>query len=154
MNAAHWHLVVNHLPIIGGMVTFLVLLYGSIVRNPSIVRLGYMLFVLVAIFSVIATQTGEGAEEYLKNIKAVDDEQILETHVQAADIANYAMIAVGVVALLSLFIKRLRTAIYMPWITLVITVVALLLMARAGNLGGEIMHKEIRNDQIKISTFK
>lgn len=151
MNASHWHLVVNHFPIVGGFIAFLVLLYGIIRRNVSVIKLGYILFVLIAISSVIATQTGEGAEEYLKSIKAVDDEQVLETHVQAADIANYAMIAVGVVALLALLIKRIRTVIYMPWITLILSVVALILMARAGNLGGEIMHKEIRSDSINVS---
>lgn len=150
MNAAHWHLVVNHFPIVGGFITFFVLLYGIIRRNASIIKLGYILFVLIAVSSVIASQTGESAEHYLKSIKAVD-ETILETHVQAADIANYAMITVGVAALLTLLIKRLRTVIYMPWITLVLSIVALLLMARAGNLGGEIMHKEIRSDTINVS---
>lgn len=153
MNAAHWHLVVNHFPIVGGFIAFLVLLYGIIRRNASVIKIGYLLFVLIAISSVVASQTGESAEHYLKSIKAVD-ETILETHVQAADIANYAMIAVGVIALITLLIKGIRTVIYMPWITLVLSIVALLLMARAGNLGGEIMHKEIRSDAINVSSKK
>lgn len=149
-NPAHWHLLVNHFPITGGIIAFLVLLYGILRRNVSVIKPGYILFVLIAISSVIATQTGENAEGYLKSLKAVDA-TILETHVQAADIANYAMIATGIAALVALLIKRLRTAIYMRWITLGLSVVALLLMARAGNLGGEIMHKEIRSDAINIS---
>lgn len=153
MNGAHWHLLVNHLPIVGGMITFLVFLYGSIVRNPSIVKLGNILFVLVAVFSFIAVQTGEGAEEYLKSLKAIDSDDILETHVHAAEIANYAMIAVGLVSLLTLLIKRMRAVIYMPWITLALAAFAMVLMIRAGNLGGEIMHKEIRSNTIKISAI-
>lgn len=34
MNDAHFHLVVNHLPIVGVMIGFLVLLAGLIMKKP------------------------------------------------------------------------------------------------------------------------
>ena len=88
LNAAHWHLLVNHLPIIGGMFGILVLLWGIIRKNAPIVNLSLMLFIACAIFSIIASQTGESAEQYLKSLKVID-EIYLERHVAAADIANY-----------------------------------------------------------------
>lgn len=150
MNAAHWHLVVNHFPIVGGFIAFIVLLYGIILRNSVVIKLAYVLFVLIAVSGVVATQTGESAEHYLESIHAAD-ETMVETHAKAADIANYAMIAVGIAVLLTLLIKRIRTVIYMPWVILALSVVALLLMTRAGNLGGEIIHKEIRSDSLPVS---
>lgn len=145
MNPAHWHLVVNHLPIIGGIFASLILIYGIVFKNESIVKLSYVFFVLTAIFSVVASQTGESAEGYLKSINAVE-ETVLETHVAAADLANYAAIGLGVISLLALLIARIRNYKATPLIILALSLLVAGLMGRAGNLGGEIMHKEIRSD--------
>lgn len=148
INAAHWHLLVNHLPIIGGLFGIIILLWGIIRKNASIINLSLLLFVTCAVFSVIASQTGESAEAYLKNLKAID-EIYLERHVAAADIANYGMIALGALALITLIFERIRNQKFMPYIILLVSIAVFVLMARAGNLGGEIMHKEIRSIQIQ-----
>lgn len=145
MNPAHWHLVANHLPIIGGIFASLILIYGIVFKNESIVNLSYKFFVLTAVFSIIASQTGESAEGYLKSINAVE-ENYLETHVQAADLANYAAIGLGVISLLALLIAKIRNYKAMPLIILALSLLVAGLMGRAGNLGGNIMHKEIRSD--------
>ncbi len=149
-NAAHWHLLVNHLPIIGSLFGILILLWGIIRKSESIVNLSLLLFVICAVFSIVASQTGESAEAYLKNLKAID-EIYLESHVAAADIANYGMIALGALALITLIFKRIRSQKYIPYIILLVSIAVFVLMARAGNLGGEIMHKEIRTDQRQTS---
>jgi len=146
-NAAHWHLLVNHLPIIGCMFGILILVWGIIRKNESFVNLSLIVFLACAIFSIIASQTGESAELYLKSLKAID-EIYLERHVAAADIANYSMIALGVLALITRIFKRIRNLKFMPFIILLVSIIVFVLMARAGNLGGEIMHKEIRTDKI------
>lgn len=155
MNPAHWHLVVNHLPIVGGVFTTLILIYGIVFKNESIVSLSYKLFVLIGVLSIIAAQTGESAEHYLKSLNAVE-ETILETHVQAADIANYAAIALGIISLLTLLVGKIRDFKIadfkaMPIIILILSLVVAGLMGRAGNLGGDIIHKEIRGDSIPYS---
>ncbi len=147
-NAAHWHLLVNHLPIVGGMFGILILLWGIIRKNNLFVNLSLIVFVACAVFSIIASQTGESAEAYLKNLKAID-EIYLERHVAAADIANYGMIVLGLLALITLIFKRIRETKFIPYLILVASIAVFVLMARAGNLGGEIMHKEIRNDKSK-----
>ena len=63
-NAAHWHLLVNHLPIVGGMFGILILLWGIIRKNNLFVNLSLIVFVACAVFSIIASQTGESAEAY------------------------------------------------------------------------------------------
>lgn len=149
MNPAHWHLLVNHLPIIGGLIATLILIWGMLRRSVPIVNLSLVLFVASAVFSIVASQTGESAEHYLKGLNAID-ETYLERHVGAADLANYGMITVGVLSLLTLIIERIRNVSAMPYIILIASIVVLILMARAGKLGGEIIHKEIRNDQVEI----
>lgn len=145
-NAAHWHLLVNHLPIIGSLFGILILLWGIIRKSEIIVNMSMILFVGCAVFSIIASQTGESAEAYLKSLKAID-EIYLERHVAVVDIANYGMIALGALALITLIFKRIRNQMYIPYIILMVSIVVFVLMARAGNLGGEIMHKEIRTNQ-------
>ena len=149
MNPAHWHLAVNHLPIIGGMFASLILTYGIVFKNESIIRLSYKLFVLAAVFSFIASQTGDKAEEYLKSLNAIEL-NYLEVHVQAADIANYAAIGLGILSLLILLVARIRNFRAMPWMILGLSLVVTVLMVRAGNLGGEITHKEIRGDSVLL----
>lgn len=145
LNPAHWHLLVNHLPITGSLIAVLVLLYGIFRKSEAVIKATYWLFVLLAVFAVIATQTGEGAEHFVLDAKLAG-EVIIERHVQVSNIAQWAMIVVGITALAALFIKRLKTMRIMPILILIFSLIAAGLMAWAGLLGGEIMHKEIRTD--------
>lgn len=149
MNPAHWHLLVNHLPIIGGLMATFILLWGMLRRNASIVNLSLFIFIACAVFSIIASTTGESAEHYLKGLNAVD-ETYLERHVGAAEIANYGMIAVGALSMLTLIFERVRNIKAIPYIILIASVIVFILMTRAGTLGGDIMHKEIRTDTLPI----
>ncbi|MDP2412745.1 hypothetical protein [Daejeonella sp.] len=145
LNPAHWHLIVNHLPITGSLIAVLILLYGILRKNEGVIKAAYWLFALMAVFAVVATQTGEGAERFILDAKLAD-EAIIERHVEASNIAEWAMIVVGVTALAALFINRLKTLRVMPVIVFILALIAAGLMAWAGLLGGEIMHKEIRSD--------
>lgn len=153
LNPAHWHLLVNHLPITGSIIGVLILLYGILRKSDAVIKAVYWLFALLAVFAVIAKQTGESAESFILNAKLAD-ETIIERHVQASDTAQWAMIVVGIIALAALFIGRLKTLKAMPLIFLIISIIAAGLMAWAGLLGGEIMHKEIRPVTTKIAGVK
>lgn len=150
-NSAHWHLLVNHLPITGGIIAFLVLAYGILRKTDDVIKAAYWLFTLIAVFSVAATQTGEGAEHMLLNAKLAD-EVMIERHVEASNIAQWCMIAVGLASLAALFVKKLQTVKIMPVLVLLLALVATGLMAWAGLLGGEIMHKEIRGEITAVFT--
>ena len=143
LNSAHWHLLVNHLPITGSIIGILVLAYGILRKSDAVIKAAYWLFALLAVFAVVAKQTGERAERFVLDAKLAE-EAIIERHVQASDIAQWAMIAVGIVALAALFINRLKTLRAMPVIIFILSLIAAGLMTWTGLLGGEIMHKEIR----------
>ena len=148
-NPAHWHLLVNHLPIIGSIIVLFLLVYGILSKSDAVIRAAYWLIVLVAIFTVVASQTGEGAEHFLLDAKLAD-EDIIERHEEAAGIAQWAMVAIGLAALATLFINRLKTLRVMSVTILILSLIVAGLIAWAGLLGGEIMHKEIRKDSVII----
>lgn len=101
LNGAHWHLLVNHMPIIGSLMATLVLSYGLLRRNNAIVQLSFGLFVLVCVATAITDQTGESAEHYLASINALNRSR-LHAHEEAADLANIGMYLTGGLSLLSL----------------------------------------------------
>lgn len=127
----------------------IILLWGMLRRGVPIINLSLVLFVACAVFSIIASQTGESAEHYLKGLNAIDENN-LERHVSAANIANYSMIVVGTLALITLIYERIRNVSLMPYTILISPVVVLMLMATTGKPGGEIIYKEIRNNQLQI----
>jgi len=143
LNPAHWHLLVNHLPIIGSIIGLFILGYGIISKTEVVIKMSYWLFIVLAVFAVIAKQTGEQAEGFIMSAKLAD-ETLIEPHAQAADYAQWAMIILGLIALAALFINRLKMLKVMPLIVLITALVGAGLMGWTGFLGGEIMHKEIR----------
>lgn len=145
LNPAHLHLIVNHLPITGSIIALLFLAYGILLKSEAVIKATYWLLALIAVFAVLATQTGEGAESFLLDAKLANKD-IIELHVQASDTAQWAMIVVGLVALSSLFIQGLKTLRSTPIFVFILLLIAASLMAWAGLLGGEIMHKEIRTE--------
>lgn len=144
-NPAQWHLLVNHMPIIGSIIILFLLAHGILSKSKSVIKAAYWLIVLVAIFTVVASQTGDKAEHFLLDAKLAD-EDIIERHEEAAGIAQWAMIGIGIASLAALFINRLKTSSAMPVIILILSLIVAGLMAWAGLLGSEIMHKEIRKD--------
>lgn len=153
MNGAHWHLLVNHMPIIGGLMTTLVLGYGLFRRNNAIIQLSFGLFVLVSVATVITNQTGESAEHYLASIKALD-RQRLHAHEEAADWANIGMYLTGILSLLALVWQRARQWQLLPTVVFVSALVTFGLMTNVGRLGGLIMHRELRSEQAVTPPIK
>ncbi len=147
MNGAHWHLLVNHFPIVGSLIAAIVLGFGLFRRNESIVQLGFGLFVLMTIATFVTNQTGEQAERYLKSINALD-EKLLHNHEEAADLANIGMYLTGGLSLLALVWQRAKEMRFLPISIFGIALITLGLMANVGRLGGLIMHKELRSEPI------
>jgi uncharacterized membrane protein len=145
INGAHWHLLVNHFPIVGTLLATLVLGYGLIRRQSSISQLSFGLFILMSIATLVANQTGESAEHYLKSIHALDRPR-LHVHEEAADIANIGMYLTGLLSLVMLSWRRARQLRFLPLLIFILSLVTFGLMANVGRLGGLIMHSELRDE--------
>ncbi len=154
LNGAHWHLLVNHFPIIGGLLATMVLGYGLLRYNASVISLSFGLFVLMAVMTLVTNQTGEQAEHYLKSINALDRE-IFHQHEEAANLANIGMYLTGVLSLLSLVWSRARQWRFLPVLIFTFALITFGLMANTGRLGGLIMHKELRDESsVKVPATK
>lgn len=145
MNGAHYHLLVNHLPILGTLFGMLVLVTGFVFKNISIKRTGLGLLIFAAITVFPAHVTGEEAEEVVENIAGIDKHYIHE-HEEAADTFMGILIALGVIAIFTLVVdimnKKFAPILYV--LTILFALITMLFAQKTGTTGGEIQHSEIR----------
>ena len=102
MNGAHWHLVVNHLPIIFPLVGLLVMGTGHISKSEAVKRTAFLIFILGALTTIVAMSTGEGAEEVVEKINGVT-ENYLESHEETAETFAILAYILGAISLLGLW---------------------------------------------------
>ncbi len=148
MNDAHWHLVVNHLPIIFPLVGIIILITGFISKSEAVKRTAFMLFIFGALASIVAMTTGEGAEDIAEKISGVTKKFIHE-HEEIAEtfsILTYILGAISVIGLWASFQKK-SFSNALAIIILVFTFVVLFFGKETGTTGGEIRHTEIRSTE-------
>ena len=138
MNLAHLHLLLNHVPTIGFGLG-IGLLAASLVRDSEdLRRASYVVFFGVALVAIPAYLSGSAAHYILKTEPdlALD---VVTAHQNAAMLALIPMEIAGFMGWLALW--RFRR--WHPPAVLVLSIVAVVLMARAANIGGQIRHPEI-----------
>ena len=155
MNDAHFHLMVNHLPIVGVLIGFLVLLGGYTLKSTQgkIAALG--IFIFSALTAIVAFYTGEGAEAIVENLPGVS-ETFIHKHEEQAELFLRMVLLLGGTSLLTLYFqfKKPPFAKYGFILVLGLSISSLVLSKSVGTSGGEITHIEIRGDNqvIKIDT--
>ena len=144
MNAAHAHLLLNHIPVIGAILGLIVLMWGYYRRNADVRIAAMLLFVIVALLSIPAYLTGEPAEHMINKLPGVD-RKLIHEHEEAAEFAIWIMEALGAASLAGLYFAWREKAVP-RWLNITILVLGLATaaaMARTSNLGGVIRHPEI-----------
>ena len=146
MNDAHWHLVVNHLPIIFPIVGVIVMITGLIFKSEVVKRTAFMIFVFGALAAIVAMSTGEGAEEVVEKISGVTKNHI-ESHEETAEIFAILSYILGGISLFGLWasVKQKHFSSIISIGTLVFAFVLLFFAKETGTSGGEIIHTEIRS---------
>lgn len=145
MNAAHFHLLVNHFPVILPIVGTMVLLIGLLIKSEAVKRTGFLIFILGSISSIVAMTSGEGAEEVVENLAGVT-ENYIEAHEEAAElfaIFSYILGGISLLGFWASFTKKSFTNT-ISIITIIFAGVTLFFGQKAGTTGGEIRHTEIR----------
>ena len=147
MNEAHWHLVVNHFPIIGTIFGFGILVAGLVLKNKTIINTAYILFIVAAIFALASMTTGEGAEEMVEDFPSVG-KRIIHEHEEMAEKLAVVLYVLGAISILGLIlnIKNHSKARLITIVALTISVVAVILGKETGTTGGEVRHTEIRTE--------
>ena len=147
MNVAHWHLVVNHLPIIFPLVGLIVMVAGLISKSEAVKRTAFMIFMLGAVTAITAITTGDSAEKMVEKVSGVTKNYI-ENHEETAQIFALLSYILGGISLLGLWasFKQKKISSIISLGTLVFTFVVLFFAKQTGTTGGEIRHTEIRNN--------
>lgn len=145
-NAAHWHLILNHLPVVGSMAAVLLLGWAWIKNTDDLKRVALASLVLVAVVAIPAFLTGEPSERHIKGLQGLSA-RWMSNHEEMAEVATWVTVAVGGLALAALIVfRKLNT---LPrWVVGVLLLACLVvcgLMARTANYGGKIRHAEIRD---------
>lgn len=145
MNQAHWHLIFNHAPIFGALAGAMLLAAGLLQRQDALLRAGLWTLVLAVVVGLPAQLTGSGAAQVVKDMPRVS-QALIKNHAEAARAGYWVLVATGTLALLSTLQLQQRAvrARQFVWATLLGAVLSFGLLARAGNLGGQISHPEIR----------
>jgi len=148
MNPAHLHLIFNHVPIVGSFFALVLLGVGLLRRNETLTRAGLVAVLAAAIMCIPAQLTGEGAEEVIEDRLNISHHLIHE-HEEAAEVGFVALEITGALALFGLLLlgRRSPKSTLVAGLTLAGAVVSFGLLARAGNLGGEISHPELRTEK-------
>ena len=146
MNGAHWHLVVNHLPIIFPIVGIIVMITGLISKSEAVKRTAFMIFVFGALAAIAAMNTGESAEEVVEKINGIS-ENFIKSHEETAETFAILAYMLGGISLLGLWasFKQQTFSSLISIATLIFAFVVLFYAKQTGTTGGEIRHTEIRN---------
>lgn len=145
MNASHWHLVLNHIPVLGTVFGLGLLAFAIWRKRDEVKKAALGSLVIVALLSVPAYLTGEPAEGMVKGLPGVAQD-FIEHHEDAATVSFIGVLVVGVGALTGLILFR-RGMTVPGWFSAMILVALLIvscLMAWTANLGGQVRHTEIR----------
>jgi uncharacterized membrane protein len=134
----------THLPIIGSLLGTLVLMYGLWAKSNETKLAAYYLLVISSLGAVVSWLTGEGAEESVEKIQGVS-KQAIDQHEGFALIGLVALIVLGCIALMGLFLTFKRSVFInrVAYLTLFTGLISFGIIAWTGYLGGQIRHSEI-----------
>ena len=145
MNAAHLHVILNHIPIVGVPIGLGLLVYGMIRRSTEVKRASLLVFIAMGVIAVPTFLAGQGAEDIVEHLPGVSHD-VIENHEGAGTVALIVTASLGA---LSLFILlwSFRTATVSGLAAVVLLASAGAVsgwLAWTGNLGGKIRHTEFR----------
>jgi hypothetical protein len=143
MNAAHIHLLFNHLPVFACAAAAMLLAYALIKDSEPYRKLSYVLLVIAGLSAPAVSFSGQRAEERVEGIPGVYRSDLHE-HEEAGEAATAAMLALGALAIGNLALYafpntgRIRGRIAL--LILVGSLSAFAWSAWTANLGGKIRH--------------
>ena len=146
MTAAHWHLIISHLPIIGTTISIILLISGLLLKNGQLKLIAIIFILIMSVFGFLVHETGEKAEQQLKDEQSIN-EAAIEAHEEAAKPAFVVHNIAGFLSIMALLFYKKKKKLFNIIGILIISssLSAAALMSYAGYLGGKIRHTEISN---------
>jgi hypothetical protein len=146
MNAAHFHLLVNHLPLAGLLFGLLLLVGATLFNSKPVTNTAYLILILAAVLVFPAYFSGEGAEHTLMDKVQGIEKSLIHEHEEAALFSFILTLVVGALAGVTLFINsgKKKENKFLVYLLMIVGLFALASIAQVAKLGGEIRHTEIR----------
>ncbi|HWN97005.1 MAG TPA: DUF2231 domain-containing protein [Methylomirabilota bacterium] len=142
MDWVHLHLALNHIPVVGIPFAILVVICGWVRPRREVFMLGLWLTAITSAAAIAIKFTGDEAAAVLN--KTADP--FVAQHEQSADQATTAVFFLLIASVAALFLgrkgRRVPKMVLVTW--LIIGAATCVMLARTANLGGQIVHSEIR----------
>jgi uncharacterized membrane protein len=140
---AYLHLLSNHVPILGSLFGVLLLVVALVKPNLNTTLSAYLILLLSGIGGIVAYFTGEPAEESVEHIPGISH-KLIHVHEEMAENALIFVFLLTAAAVVGLWAERAqwKSARKIERFTLVIGIIAFILFAFTGYLGGHIRHGE------------
>jgi hypothetical protein len=152
MDAAHLHLMINHLPIMGTPLVAGLLFWGLIRRSRDVLRAALGAAVIVAVLSYPVFLTGEPAEEQVEDAPWMQ-ERLIHEHEERAEAGLIAILLTG--ALGAVVLWQSRAGGNVPTSTASLTLAGLVVSAGlfgwSALAGGLIRHDELRAGSSRVT---
>ncbi|MFI5170962.1 MAG: hypothetical protein ACHQFW_01150 [Chitinophagales bacterium] len=147
ISPAHWHLLLNHFPVVLSITGVLFIIASLAVKKEYLKSGGIMILIVAAILSWPAFETGKNAEEPVEEIAGISHEAI-HTHERIANNGFRIMVATGIIALITLILvnRKNKAAKIFFILTLFAGLASAIYLSYVSYTGGEIRHTEIRGE--------
>jgi len=166
-NAAHWHLLVNHFPVVAAALALPMIVLTLLLRKErGLFLASAFLLVVAALSGWLSSSTGEKAWDMVQKAQSngaswtddVEDAAISE-HEERAETSTWVATGAAAIALVALVLAHRRPPddpLPRWWIGLVFVGAAATsgAMAWTANAGGVIIHREIRGDSLDTTKSK
>jgi hypothetical protein len=140
---AHWHVILNHLPLVGVPAAALLVAWGLVRREEQVLRVALIAAVLAALSAWLTDYTGDGAKQDVR-AQPWAQRDVIHTHEEAGDNAMIVSLVAGAAALGTLVLARRKKPVHRGAAlgVLVLLLAASGFLTWAGWEGGKIRHTE------------
>ncbi|HEY2572781.1 MAG TPA: hypothetical protein VGH65_01890 [Verrucomicrobiaceae bacterium] len=155
MNSTHWHLLINHIPVLAVPFGFVVLLWGMLRRSSEVQKLSFAVFIVAAAIGWPTHETGHDASMELQDSSDATSGFVM-LHDAAAGYALWAVGALAFFAIIAWIAGRGSRAVpaWASVIVLLLSLFASAVLARTAYLGGQVRHTEIRTKASEAEAIK
>jgi uncharacterized membrane protein len=145
MNQAHWHLVLNHLPIIIPAIGLLITISGFLFKSEIRKSAAYCIYILGGITAIGALSIEEGAVEPIEGLNGID-ERLIEVREETAEMFSLLLYILGGLSLIGVWanFKNKSFSKLFSFVIIAFTLIVLIYAKQTGTTGGEIRYTEIR----------
>ncbi|MBN1477864.1 hypothetical protein JXA47_14010 [Candidatus Sumerlaeota bacterium] len=146
-NAAHLHLLLNHLPPVGVLIGFCLLIAGMIARSRALRAGALGIFIACGVLVIPTNLSGEEAEHVVEGLPGVTEGWI-EHHEEMAEVALILTIVLAIASVATLIAEAKSPRVTKPMLAavLIIAFVDVGVLMITAHRGGLIRHTEIRGD--------